>query len=32
MLGVTIVFVLIQTVWLTMTIKKNEAADQSTES
>ena len=32
MLGVTIVFVLIQTVWLTMTIKKNESADQSTES
>lgn len=32
MLGVTIVFVLIQTIWLTMTIKKNESSDQGTES
>jgi len=32
MFGITIIFVIIQTVWLTMTIKENESADQNSES
>jgi len=32
MFGITIVFVIIQTVWLTMVMKENESADQSSES
>ena len=32
MFGITIIFVIIQTVWLSMTIKENESADQRSES
>jgi intracellular septation protein len=32
MFGITIVFVIIQTIWLTMIMKENESADQSSES
>jgi len=32
MFGITIIFVIIQTVWLTMTMKENESVDQSSES
>ncbi len=32
MFGITVVFVIIQSVWLTMTIKGNESTDQSSES
>ena len=32
MFGITIIFVIVQTVWLTMTIKENESADQNSES